>query len=206
MFVGQPVWMPLYSVFWLHSRKPVFPAALCRATSDSWTTSHASVTPSLQSTSAQTTLVRLLRTLEIITFWGFSLVKSGHKDVEEYIHLATHKQLTSWEFSFFSHLCYIACLLSFWVFTDLTLLPFHKFCVISFFFCRRPLASSLSRSSPTCSGNNGCQPTETNSACKQRVQLNRKGASAFLFYSLHGFTAAFERCSLNCTYIYSVSY
>lgn len=45
--------------------------------------------------------------------------------------------------------------------------------------------SILSRSSPICTGNNGRQPPETNSACKQRVQLDREGASAFLFSSLH---------------------
>lgn len=58
-----------------------------------------------------------------------------------------------------------------------------------FFFYRCSLASSLCRSSPSCTGHSGCQPPEINSACKQRVQFDRKGASAFLsssFAWVHG--------------------
>lgn len=49
---GPPVWTPLCSALWLRSTKPVCPAALCSDTSNSWRTSHASVTTSSQYTSA----------------------------------------------------------------------------------------------------------------------------------------------------------
>lgn len=63
-----------------------------------------------------------------------------------------------------------------------------------------PTASPLSRSSPTCSGINGCQPPEINSACKQRVQLDREGAaSALLLTPLHAFMVVFYRYQLRCT-------
>lgn len=195
--------MPLYLVSWLRSIKPVFPAALCRATSDSWITSWASVTPSLQFTSVRTTLVRSPHTLETFTLWS----NQDTKIWGEYWHLPAHKQLTSSEFPFFSHLCFTACFLfGFALFVGGSLILHCSHLQSPFSSAGVPFTSSPSRSSPTCSGNNGCQPAETNSACKQRVQLDRKGASAFLFSSLHEFMVAFGRCSLSCIYINAVSY
>lgn len=55
---GPPVWTPSCLALWLHFTKPRCPAALCRDTSHSWITSHASATTSSQFTSAQIVPVR----------------------------------------------------------------------------------------------------------------------------------------------------
>lgn len=80
LFVGQQVWTPLCLVLWLHFIKLDSPAALCRATSDSWIMSHAFVTTSSQSTSARTILVRSLHTLEIFTLFAICTQRCGETD------------------------------------------------------------------------------------------------------------------------------
>lgn len=76
------------------------------------------------------------------------------------------------------------------IFTFLTLLTSYSS------FLDQSSFPSFLRPSSSCSGNNGCQPAETNTTCKQRVQLDRKGASAFcLFSSFPLFLAAFCRYS-----------
>lgn len=102
------------------------------------------------------------------------------------MYTSTHLTLlTSSAFPFFPHLRFTACLLFesalfLGAGISLTLFLFNGLSAV----CGCPLTSFFSRSPPTCSGNNGCQPPETNAACKQRVQLDREGASAFLLSSL----------------------
>ena len=131
---------------------------------------------------------------KICTLWSDShfddsLIKTG-------FFTFAHKLLTNLSRMFLLLSSVFPCMLAlfyllyFWVWKHVVLFPSHLSSAFSFSFCGRSLGSSLSRSPPACSGNNGCKPAETNSACKQRVQLNRKGASAFPFFSLYGFIVA----------------
>lgn len=166
MFVGRPVWTPLCLGFWHHFTKQVSRVAHCRATSDSWITSRASVTTSSQSTSAQTTLVRSLRTLEFLTLSGPELGESCTEwSRGRFLFPSTKKE---------TNIISTFILLTSLIHSTLTLCNCFYFNTVPvpLTLCHllllwvSPCIISLYRSSPTCSRNNGCQPSETNAACK----------------------------------------
>ena len=192
--------MPLCLVLWLLSTKPASPAALCRATSDSWITSHASVTTSSQCISAQATLVRSHCTAHCtLDFVGFSCLWSTWKF---YISKQHTKQLTSSAFSashtFVSFLLFVSALFSGAKWPNMVLVPLTLGCLLLLLWVSSYLHLSPGPPPPV---------QETMDANLQKLtQLVNKESNLIekvlllsLFSSLHGFMIAFERYNLSCT-------